>query len=435
MSSIKIKAPYEFMESKQFKLFDFVPEFSEFRQFDDLSRFGCENIENNLIRLEKRGKIHFENRVAICPSCKSHNAVKNGTYERKLIFLRIREQICTIQKYKCRKCGKVFYTDLLSLVYSNSNITLPVIECIENLYQIYWAGLHKIRFDLKQQHNIEISHQSIENILLNSNYQFNYDNWTYSGYYLFDSLWVKINGEWNYILALFDVKLNTLVSVKLVESEDSKTIYQFLNESLRNQKKISIGTDLKHEYREAIDKLKVKHHFCKFHVKQAVNKRFKDYFDKNPLSEDEKDILNCLKQDIYKILDAKDLNTAKELRNELINKKYTKNKFTNKILWKFIIPYFKKLTTHLENTNIPSTNNKIENIFQKVFPKHIKRTMKIEQGLLARFMLKLNYWNLNNEKEKNHTSFWKSQLFAKYFIIIELNIKMYSRMFLLNEEL
>lgn len=26
--------------------------------------------------------------------------------------------------------------------------------------------------------------------------------------------------------------------------------------------------------------------------------------------------------------------------------------------------------------------------------------MKIEQGLLARFMLKLNYWNLNNEKEK-----------------------------------
>lgn len=64
---------------------------------------------------------------------------------------------------------KVFYTDLLSLVYSNSNITLPVIECIENLYQIYGAGLHKIRFDLKQQHNIEISHQSIENILLNSN--------------------------------------------------------------------------------------------------------------------------------------------------------------------------------------------------------------------------------------------------------------------------
>ena len=405
MSSIKTKAPYECMELKEYKLSDFVPEFSEFRQSDDLSRFGCENIENNLIRLEKRGKIHFENRIAICPSCKSHHTVKNGIYERKLIFLRIGEQICTVQKYKCKKCGKVFYTDLSSIVYANSNITLPVIDCIENLYQIYGPGLHKIRFDLKQQHNIEISHQSIENILLKSNYQFNYQNWTYSGYYLFDSLWVKINGIWNYILALFDVKLNTLVSVKLVDSEDSKTIYQFLNESLRNQKKISIGTDLKYEYREAIDKLKVKHHFCKFHVKQAINKRFKDYFDKNQLPDEEKEILTDLKQDIYKVLDAKTLNDAKKLRDMLIDKKYPKNKFTDKILWKFIIPHFKKLTTHLENSNIPSTNNKIENIFQKVFPKHIKRTMKIELGLLSRFMLKLNYWNIKNEKEKNHTSF------------------------------
>ena len=160
---------------------------------------------------------------------------------------------------------------------------------------------------------------------------------------------MKINGIWNYILALFDVKLNTLVSIKLADSEDSKTIYQFLKESLRNQKKISIGTDLKHEYREAIDKLKVKHHFCKFHVKQAINKRFKDYFDKNQLTKEEKETLTDLKQDIYKILDAETLNDAKKLRDILINKKFPKNKFTEKILWKFIIPYFKKLTTHLEN--------------------------------------------------------------------------------------
>lgn len=405
MTNKNIKAPYEYMKLKQYKLSDFIPEFSEFRQSDDLSRFGCENIEDNLIRLEKRGKIHFENKIAICPFCKSYKTVKNGTYERKLIFLRIGEQICTIQKYKCKKCGKVFYSDLSSLVYPNSNITLPVIDCIENLYQIYGSGLHKIRFNLKQQHNVKISHQSIENILLNSNYEFNYQNWTYSGYYLFDSLWVKINGIWNYILALFDVKLNTIVSIKLVQSEDSKTIYQFLNESLRNQKKISIGTDLKHEYREAIDKLKVKHHFCKFHVKQALNKRFKDYFDNIELNDEQYEELIELKQYIFKALDAKNLNEANKLRDGLINKNYPKNKFTDKLIWKFLIPYFKKLTTHLENTNIPSTNNKIENIFQKVFPKHIKRTMKIEQGLLARFMLKLNHWNIKNEKEKNHTSF------------------------------
>ena len=62
MYTNNIKAPYECMEPKEYKLFDFVPEFSEFRQFDDLSRFGCENIADNLIRLEKKGKIHFENK-------------------------------------------------------------------------------------------------------------------------------------------------------------------------------------------------------------------------------------------------------------------------------------------------------------------------------------------------------------------------------------
>lgn len=103
--------------------------------------------------------------------------------------------------------------------------------------------------------------KALKTYLLKSYYEFDYENWSYSGYYLFDSLWVKINGVWMYLLALFDVKLNTIVSIKLVESEDSETIYQFLDDSLRNQKKISIGTDLKHEYRKSIDKLKVKHHF------------------------------------------------------------------------------------------------------------------------------------------------------------------------------
>ena len=87
MTNKNIKAPYEYMKLKKYKLSDFVPVFSEFRQSDDLSQFGCENIGSNLIRLEKRGKIHFENSIAVCPSCNSHHTVKNVNYERKLIFL------------------------------------------------------------------------------------------------------------------------------------------------------------------------------------------------------------------------------------------------------------------------------------------------------------------------------------------------------------
>lgn len=44
------------------------------------------------------------------------------------------------------------------------------IVCIEKLYRIYGAGIHKIRFNLKQEHNIEIPYLIIETILLKSKY-------------------------------------------------------------------------------------------------------------------------------------------------------------------------------------------------------------------------------------------------------------------------
>ncbi len=80
----------------------------------------------------------------------------------------------------------------------------------------------------------------------------------------------------------------------------------------------------------------------------------------------------------------------------MIDNKYPKNNIIYKILWKFVISNFNRLIIRIENSIIPSTNNKIENIYQKIFPKHIKRRMKIEKGHLRRFMIKLNYWNVNN---------------------------------------
>ena len=132
-------------------------------------------------------------------------------------------------------------------------------------------------------------------------------------------------------------------------------------------------------------------------MKQKINRDLRKYLKINKINEEEIEEINAIKQEIFNILDADNLETAKTLRNQLMNKKCSKNKFIHKILWKFTIPYFKKLTYHLENSNIPSTNNKIENIFQKVFPKHIKKTMRTEIGLLKRFNLKLEFWNINNK--------------------------------------
>ena len=61
---------------------------------------------------------------------------------------------------------------------------------------------------------------------------------------------------------------------------------------MRNQKKISIGTDLKHEYHEDIDKLNVKHHFLQISHQTMINRRFKDYFDKKFNDEEYDELIN-----------------------------------------------------------------------------------------------------------------------------------------------
>ena len=108
MFNINITVLYEYIELKGYKLSDFVPEFFRIPSIWWFFSIWQWHIEINLIRLEKGSTFILKIELSL-------HTVKNRTYKRKLIFLRIGEQICTIQKYKCKKCGKVFYSDLYLL--------------------------------------------------------------------------------------------------------------------------------------------------------------------------------------------------------------------------------------------------------------------------------------------------------------------------------
>jgi len=396
MTSTNIKASNSIMFDIEFKLSDFIPEFSRFRTDADKIRNGCQSIDDSLFVSTRKGKKYFKPVTVVCTKCGSHDVVKNGSYSRKLIFLTIGEQNCVVQKYKCNKCGHVIYTDLSSIVNGNANITIPVIEHIEYLYSYFNGSLHKIRKSLKKEHNIEISHQSIENIILKSNYEIKHENWTFSGYYLFDSLWVRKNGNWKYLFALFDLELNTIVAKELVDSETVDNVYNFLNQSLRNQKKKCIITDLKSEYRVAIDRLHIKQQFCTFHAKQLINREIRDYITKNNTSEEEIEIIIDYKRLFFDIIDADSINDAKEKRDKLFYLDSNVPKVIRKLTSDLIIPEFKKLTNYLTDSKIAITSNKIENCFLKNFPKHIKKLFKTDEGILKRFDLKLKYWDEDN---------------------------------------
>lgn len=396
MNDKNTKASNSTLTDKQYKLSDFIEEFAKFRTSEDNSRFGCENIDNNLYRSYKNGKIYFKNIKCRCPKCNSRNVSLNATVERELIFLNIGNQTCLIQQFKCKKCGNNINTDLSSIVKKNSNLTYPVIQHIIHLYSFFTGSLRKIQKSLKIEHNIEISHQTIENIILFSNFEFKIENWSLSGYYILDALWVKKNSKWKYLICLFDSKLNTIVGRSLLDSETTEEIEFFLKENLRNQKKKSITTDLKVEYKYAINKLGINHQFCLFHSMKNISARIKKDIDKNHYSQNEIKMISEYKRIIFSMLKSNDLKSAETIRNNLIKKNDSLPPIISKILWDFIVPYFKNLTFHLSDDNIESTSNKLENYFHQNFNKSIKKLYKTENGILKRFDLRRKKWDSEN---------------------------------------
>ena len=393
MSNLKIKAPIDILDEQAYNLCDFFDEFSNFNSEERNSLSGCKNISENLIRTIKNGGLYFKNRISVCPHCGSRLYNKDGYRNRKLVFLYKGVQKCNVQKYRCKKCGKFYYADLKSIVFDKCNITIPVIEKILYLYSLYGNSIYKIQEDLNEEFKVDISHQTIERVLLSFNFNKKHEPWTFSGYYLFDSLWVKIEGKWKYLLALFDVKMNTIVSFDLVESEGSKTIYDFINKSTRNQPKKSITTDLKKEYREIISRLGFKHQFCHFHTKQMINRNIRGYIKENKCNKDDIELIKNYKSFIFEMLDCECFEEARRCENVLFEHRNELPEVIFGLFMNFILPYFKSLMYSLEDSNIERTSNRIENAFGNIFPKHIKKTMRTFNGVLARFGLKLRFWD------------------------------------------
>ena len=157
------------------------------------------------------------------------------------------------------------------------------------------------------------------------------------------------------LFSLFDLKLNTIVSRELADSESVKTVYKFLEKSLRNQNKNCIITDLKNEYRFAIDKLQIKQQFCTFHLKQLINREIYNYIKQINPNEMEIEIIYDYKELFFNIINANSISEAKEKRNQLFYLNSKVPKVIRDLTEKLIIPEFKKITNHLTDPKIAIT--------------------------------------------------------------------------------
>ena len=147
----------------------------------------------------------------------------------------------------------------LERILKNKNLNVKIINAffrnyfniINGIMKIGYQSLRKISKYFEIFLKIRVSHQTIKN-WSNKNHKetINNEEFEYSGYYLYDEQFLRLNGVRHYRLTLFDAILNVPVSERIVRRRIPKNTKKFILDSTKNKPFICLTTDLFPMYRK-----------------------------------------------------------------------------------------------------------------------------------------------------------------------------------------
>jgi len=396
MTNTKILAPNNDLFNQDNKLSYYCESLSEYEEKQV-------KLENTPVKRSKKLKhwfkkdiLHIEMLMPFCPECYTKKVNRDEIKNRVLYFYDKGEVKAEIQSYKCNKCSKKFKTDISTIVTNNSNFTHEFKRKSLELVALFFGSVRNVAYKVKEDTGVSVSQQTIENWILTHESQNKALNNRYSGYYIFDVEWVKIQGKWNYRFTLFDSKQNTVVADDIYSKENSKNVKEFLDKNTRNKNKIAITTDLDDKYKPIIEKLGFKHQWCLFHAFKNLNKVIKKYVKENDLSDEEIDKIREEKLELFSLFDSKDFKSARNKFDKILSKVKEFSEVIQSIIIDSFMPYFKTFFVFLDDHNIESTSNKLENFFKRTLPKSVKKIMKTKNGVKSRTTLRTEIWNRTN---------------------------------------
>lgn len=180
---------------------------------------------------------------------------------------------------------------------------------IPGIMKIGYQSLRKISKYFEIFLGIRVSHQTIKN-WSNKNHKetINNEEFEYSGYYVYDEQFLRLNGVRHYRLTLFDAILNVPVSERIVRRRIPKNTKKFILDSTKNKPFICLTTDLFPMYRNIADEMGVNHQLCTFHLFQTINHKLKVYCRRNKINkkqrehiyENAQELKNCFRQNSTK---------------------------------------------------------------------------------------------------------------------------------------
>lgn len=239
------------------------------------------------------------------------------------------------------------------LIGKNKQFLQEIMDKIPGIMKIECQSLRKISKYFEIFLKIHVSHQTIKN-WSNKNHKetINNEEFEYSGYYLYDEQFLRLNEVRHYRLTLFDAILNVPILERIVRRRIPKNTKKFILDSTKNKPFICLTTDLFPMYRNVADEIGVNHQLCIFHLFQTINHKLKVYCRRNKINtkqrehiyENAQELKNCFRQ-----------NSTKEAIGQF--KQYLQNYMAIPVVLKdfirkHIINHFHRYVQHLDDENI-----------------------------------------------------------------------------------
>lgn len=251
------------------------------------------------------------------------------------------------------------------LIGKNKQFLQEIMDKMPGIMKIGYQSLRKISKYFEIFLKIRVSHQIIKN-WSNKNHKetINNEEFEYSGYYLYDEQFLRLNGVRHYRLTLFDAILNVPVSKRIVRRRIPKNTKKFILDSTKNKLFICLTTDLFPMYRNVVDEIGVNHQLCIFHLFQTINHKLKVYCRRNKINtkqrehiyENAQELKNCFRQ-----------NSTKEAIGQF--KQYLQNymaipEVLKDSIRKHIINHFHRYIQHLDDENIEKNTKQSRKLLQ-----------------------------------------------------------------------
>ena len=200
------------------------------------------SIIDNRYQVNEDGVI--EEHHSYCKHCHSSNFIKKGYNWRTIclekgILIRVK-----VKRYKCKCCRRFYQTEFPNLYEKYHNYSENFKKLIRRHVKDGYLSLRHLKKIIKASLGLDISHESIRKFLATTDsLYYRDDSFKPSGYYGFDSQWVKIEKVWRYRLALFDIVHNRPLAESIVDKEDKEVIKEFIVNTLAPKDRIAIVTD------------------------------------------------------------------------------------------------------------------------------------------------------------------------------------------------